>query len=185
MDLSGYRDTWEDLARLDPYWAILSSPEHRFGRWDESEFFATGERHITRVIEHAAQLGFPAERETALDFGCGVGRLTRAIAQHFGQVTGVDVSVSMISQARRLQAAYPTCRFLCNTRHDLRLFPSDTFDLVATHIVLQHIPSRSIIRRYLPSSYVLYVLTDSSSSISQATSHFGIASMSKPGSIPY
>jgi SAM-dependent methyltransferase len=149
MGLSGYRDTWDDLARLDPYWAILSHPERRFGRWDESAFFATGEQYITGLLENAARLGYPMRHEAALDFGCGVGRLTRALAQHFEHVTGVDVSTSMVAQAKHLNSAYTTCQFVRNTEHDLRLFADNTFDLVQTFIVLQHIPSRRIIMRYI------------------------------------
>ncbi len=35
----------------------------------------------------------------ALDFGCGVGRLTQALADYFNEVAGVDVSPTMVNKA--------------------------------------------------------------------------------------
>lgn len=52
-------------------------------------------------MECAATLGHPRERGVALDFGCGVGRLTRALAAFFDRATGVDISSSMIEEAKK------------------------------------------------------------------------------------
>src|SRR5687767_8439812 len=74
---------WDELAELDPYWAICTAPDKRFGRWDREEFFATGEREVAEVLATAAELGLPRRHGAALDFGCGLGRLTRALAGRF------------------------------------------------------------------------------------------------------
>ena len=58
-------------------------------------------RSIRRCIMLAAR-GLPRARALALDFGCGAGRLSRALAAHFEHVVGVDVSASMIETARAL-----------------------------------------------------------------------------------
>jgi len=89
--LRRHQRDWEDLGELDPYWAILAYPERRFGRWDLDEFFRTGAEEIARLEAEMQRLGRPARRERALDFGCGVGRLTQALAPHFERVVGVDV----------------------------------------------------------------------------------------------
>ncbi|HZI58619.1 MAG TPA: hypothetical protein VFF39_17695 [Verrucomicrobiae bacterium] len=34
---------WEEMAAIDPLWAILSAPEKRFGSWDIDEFLRTGQ----------------------------------------------------------------------------------------------------------------------------------------------
>ncbi len=149
MRLSQNKQEWEDLAALDPLWAILSDPARRHGRWDEDEFFRTGTREIERVMEVAGELERPLHHDMALDFGCGVGRLSRALALHFECCCGLDISESMIAQARALNRQYPQCEFTVNPREDLSLFADDLFDLTYSSLVLQHIPGRPLVEGYI------------------------------------
>ena len=138
MSLSKHKRDWDELGRVDPLWAILTSPEQRCGKWDLREFFACGASEIGHVMQQATRLGFPRYRHAALDFGCGVGRLTRALAEHFDRCVGVDIADSMISHAREWHRDWPTCHFVLNTAGDLRSFEDKSFDLVYSNIVLQH-----------------------------------------------
>lgn len=149
MALQQHKSDWDAMGELDPLWAILSTDSGRYGKWDVEEFFRTGEAEIRQMMDHAAALGRPSGRGLALDFGCGVGRLSRALAAYFDQVVGVDISESMIERARELNAAYPACSFVLNTEPDLRLFPDAHFDMIYTNIVLQHVPSQPAIRSYI------------------------------------
>jgi len=144
-----HKQEWEDLASLDPYWAILSDPDRRHGKWDSAEFFLTGDTEITKVMEIASQLGYPSGRELALDFGCGVGRLTRALARHFQQCIGIDISEKMVACANELNQAFSNCKFIVNVEEDLSIFPDSYFDIIYTNIVLQHIPYKSTIKFYI------------------------------------
>ena len=136
-----HRDDWNAIAELDPRWAVLSVPEGKYGRWDDGPFFATGEEEVAALLASAAELGLPERRESALDFGCGLGRLTRALAARFDRVVGVDISEAMVREARRLNAAVPAAEFVLNERDDLGAFADASFDLVCTTYVLQHHPS--------------------------------------------
>lgn len=109
---------------------ILSTP----GGWDEAEFFATGEREIAHVLGRLDELGIERPTGRALDFGCGVGRLTLALADRFDHVDGVDISPEMIALAE----GHPGCEFHVNDEPDLALFADDTFDFVYSFIALQH-----------------------------------------------
>ncbi|MBA3444441.1 MAG: methyltransferase domain-containing protein [Gemmatimonadales bacterium] len=149
MSLSKHKRDWDDLGRVDPLWAILTSPEHRYDKWNIQEFFARGAAEIAHVMQHAGQLGLPRQRRAALDFGCGVGRLTRALAKHFDRCVGVDISDAMISKACEWHRDWPTCHFVLNTTGDLRVFKEDSFDLVYSNIVLQHLPSVGLIESYI------------------------------------
>lgn len=149
MRLARQQQDWDELADLDPYWAILSRPGKRHGRWDEAEFFATGRSEAARVLERAAELGAPGGRRSALDFGCGVGRVSRALAEHFDTVTGVDVSETMIERAKALNAEVANCTFRLNAEDHLGLLPDASFDLVYSYIVLQHVPDPTVIRSYI------------------------------------
>ncbi len=76
----------------------------------------------------------------AVDFGCGVGRVTLPLAREAVSVLGVDVSRGMLSEARK----NATDRAVSNVRfaHEV----SGSFDLVHCFIVLQHIPPRRGLR---------------------------------------
>jgi ubiquinone/menaquinone biosynthesis C-methylase UbiE len=140
---------WNELARLDPHWAILTSPGKRFGRWDSDEFFATGTAEAEAFMRRAAELGVPKERGRALDFGCGLGRMTRALAQHFDACIGVDISEDMIRGARDASPDIDGLSFVVNQADDLSRFADASFDLVYSMIVLQHVPDRGAIESYV------------------------------------
>ena len=140
---------WDELADQDALWAILSNDPERRGRWDVVEFFATGEREVDDVLARADALERPAHHDVALDFGCGVGRLTRALAGRFERVVGVDVSPEMVARARELNADRPTCAFEANVAPDLGRFDDASFDLVYSSKVLQHMSSPSLACRYI------------------------------------
>jgi SAM-dependent methyltransferase len=135
---------WDDLALVDPFWAVLTAEGKRDGGWDVDEFFATGEADVERILTTAAQLERPAHRERALDFGCGVGRLSRALARRFDEAIGVDVSNRMLEHARRLNAETPNLTFATTDEP-----PPGTFDLVVANLVLQHLASKALARVYI------------------------------------
>jgi ubiquinone/menaquinone biosynthesis C-methylase UbiE len=140
---------WDDLARLDPYWAILTSPGKRFNRWDSAEFFATGAAEATALMARADRLGRPERRERALDFGCGLGRVTRGLAGHFEECVGVDISEDMVRGAREANADVGNVSFVVNRAGELGRFDNEAFDFVYSTIVLQHVPDTEQIEAYI------------------------------------
>jgi ubiquinone/menaquinone biosynthesis C-methylase UbiE len=149
MQIDRQAQDWNELAQLDPHWAILTSPGKRFGRWDRDDFFATGTAEAEAFMRRAGELGFPRERGRALDFGCGLGRMTRALAQHFDEVVGVDISEEMIRGASDANADVDGVSFVVNHASDLNRFPDASFDLIYSVIVLQHVPDRVAIESYV------------------------------------
>ena len=148
MGIKSLQRNWDKLGRDDPLWAILSRSDRRGGQWDVDEFFATGRADVSRLIDDLASLGIPVSRKRALDFGCGAGRLTQALADHFDEVVGVDIAPSMIELAKRYNKRGPRCSFVLNSADDLAAFGDDRFDLIYTRIVLQHMAPR-FMSRYL------------------------------------
>lgn len=147
MKLWQLRRHWDALAKDDPFWAVLTSSEKQGNRWAIDEFFSTGvaevERDLARVRACDPRLG----TGSALDFGCGAGRLTQALSRHFGRVIGVDISERMVALARE-HSHEGSVSFAHNARPDLRMFPDGSFDFVYSRITLQHIAPRYT-RRYL------------------------------------
>jgi SAM-dependent methyltransferase len=149
VDLATQRRDWEDLSRLDPLWAVLSEPSKRFGGWSPEEFLESGERDVESFLKVCGRHGLPRSHRRALDFGCGAGRLTRALSYRFESCVGVDIAQHMIDVARDLNRDRPGCEFLLNADADLARFEDASFDFVVSHIVLQHVPGRDAILRYI------------------------------------
>ena len=161
--------TWEGLAQADPLWAICTDPGKQNKQWSREEFFTTGKNEVAVVLKCVAGLGVNIDEKTpALDFGCGVGRLTRAMAEHFGECWGVDISPTMITLAKEFNRDLPQCRFLVNDRDTLEELRGGYFGFIYSSIVLQHMEERYI-RKYLaelvrvlrPGGVLVFQLPDS------------------------
>src|ERR1700722_8543946 len=135
MDLKELQREWDALGASDPLGT--TDPSARVGRWNPDEFFASGEREISVAMEKLRELGVSFYSGIALDFGCGAGRLTQALARRFQSVYGVDIAPSLIEQAKRLSRS-EKCHYLINGRDDLRIFPPEFFDFVYTSTALQY-----------------------------------------------
>lgn len=141
MELRPTNDDWDTLGREDPLWAVYVAPGTRGGGWDLGKFLATGQEEIDRAMVRVEQFLPGAGRTRALDFGCGVGRLSLALASHFDHVTGVDASPAMLDKAREMAGDH--CTFVLNRSPDLARFESDSFELAYSSLVLQHLPRAS------------------------------------------
>ncbi len=135
---------WERNARSNALWAVLTDDRQKSQHWNVVDFFATGRAEIRLIQEHLLKLGVslnPTGR--FLDFGCGVGRISRVLSEYFEDGYGLDISRTMIEQAEAFAAKDERrARYLRNSRDDLTMFASNEFDFVYSHIVLQHVPAR-------------------------------------------
>jgi SAM-dependent methyltransferase len=139
------RAYWDRHARKDPMWAVLSDPAKQGRRWDLQGFMRNGEREIALLWNQLAQLQLVPDHHTALDFGCGIGRLTQALARRFDRVVGVDISPSMVAVARDIDRYPSIVDYMCNPHSDLRDLHSRSCDFIYSNIVLQHVvPQLSI-----------------------------------------
>src|SRR5215472_5069559 len=109
--LDGLRRDWTKLGEADPLWAVCVDPDKRGGGWDTREFLASGRAEVSHLLAELDQVG-GCPRQSAIDFGCGVGRVTAALSEHFAVVTGIDIADSMLVHARSLHAGNPRCRFI-------------------------------------------------------------------------
>lgn len=143
--LENSRRVWEALARSDPYWAVCTDPRKRDGKWNVPELLATGVFEVETVLSFVRGSGLSIRCDgKALDFGCGVGRLTQALSRSFAECYGVDISSGMVSKAIALAKNSPNCRFLVNQAPDLSRFESNSFSFIYSSIVLQHIESHYV-----------------------------------------
>lgn len=136
-------ETWQRFGAEDPYYGVLTSERFRRSNLSDAnraEFFRTGERHVESVLTKSKRAfgdGLPMAR--ALDFGCGVGRLTIPLAQYFARVTAVDISPSMIEEARKncIERRIENVTFILSDDELSRL--EGTYDFINAYIVFEHI----------------------------------------------
>jgi SAM-dependent methyltransferase len=119
-------DDWEELARREPHFAVLTNEEFLRERLTPEaleRFWKGGEDDVAMLLRFV-----DFQPELAVDFGCGVGRLTRALAKRAKHVIGVDVSPTMLALAPKLP----------NVNYTDRL--PESADFIGSLIVFQHIP---------------------------------------------
>jgi SAM-dependent methyltransferase len=134
---------WEKWARCDPYFAVFSRAPYRRQNFasNVAEFFDSGEEFISRILDQAENaIGRQIEKGQALDFGCGVGRLAIPLARRFDRVVGVDVSSSMLMEARKNCERFGISNVEFHISDDSLSSLRGQFDFVNSYIVLQHIP---------------------------------------------
>lgn len=141
MSFQSVNKDWEGLARQDAMWAILTNPDKAGKKWDKNDFFASGRNEINIVFDYLKKHDcLPVDNLKALDFGCGVGRLTRALSDWFQTVEGIDVSPTMIDKANALNPDFRE-RINFSVNHETTTkFERGSFSFIYSTIVLQHIP---------------------------------------------
>ncbi len=140
---------YEDLGENQAFWAVMTYPEYLDDQ-NEDAFFESGREEIQTQISRLSELDFEFQKGRCLDFGCGVGRLTNALAEHFKEAVGVDVSSTMIERAKQIRRRGNT-QFVLNKREDLAQLVEASFDFVYSNKTIQHIPypaSRNYIKDF-------------------------------------
>jgi ubiquinone/menaquinone biosynthesis C-methylase UbiE len=154
MELEQLKKNWEELGDSDPYWAVLSNPSKINNKWDLEEFYETG-RHWVDNTFVSLNLNNSINRDNALDFGCGPGRLTQALCGKFKNVTGIDISSSMIKLAREHNKFPESCKYLVNSSNDLSQLASNRFDFILSFFTLQHVKKQLVLNYIIEFSRVV------------------------------
>lgn len=130
-------------------------PEYRSGSLTPDArniFFESGRQHIDHVLSKCGQLNPGFSPKSAIDFGCGVGRLSVALLRRELKVTSIDISSDMLAICRTncAEVAGSDVRFVISD--DTLSGLTEKSDLVVSTITFQHIhPKRGmrIFRRLL------------------------------------
>jgi SAM-dependent methyltransferase len=138
------RSFWEDRAQENPVWYVDTSMD--YDDPDMEQFLATGSTVVRQALLDAPIR--PERRQLAVEIGCGLGRICAALSPYFSEVVGVDISSSMVKQARML-IPDTNVRFELVSGADLQPIADDSADFVTTFTVFQHMPKASLIEAYL------------------------------------
>jgi cyclopropane fatty-acyl-phospholipid synthase-like methyltransferase len=139
---------WDQRARENARYYVNTERQD----WTDEDFFRSGETTVAEEIltdmTNICQ-GMDPKQMRVLEIGCGAGRVTRALAGLFGEVSGVDISREMVRQAGLALADRPNARVFQNNGKDLTVLGDQVFDFAFSSIVFQHIPSRDIVESYV------------------------------------
>lgn len=142
--LSRTAQVWTTFGEEAPHWSVLVDDEYKPDTisLNIDKFYKTGIGDVDLCLNSLRRAGIRADRfERALDFGCGVGRLSLALAELADQVTSIDVSAGHLKLARERAAQTGAQNVEWVQLKDLRdLGQFKNYDLVLSLIVLQHNP---------------------------------------------
>lgn len=135
---------WNKIGEKDPFHGVLSGNDFHIDRINEEkliDFYKSGEEWVEHIIKKYKEYfgNQVAQFNEALDFGCGVGRITIPLSKFSKNVVGMDISEGMLNIAREQSKKYNNIYYVLSD-DNLSFVENKTFDLVHTFIVLQHIP---------------------------------------------
>lgn len=146
--LEKMKHDWDERARKNARYYVNTAKED----WTDEEFFTSGQRTVAEEIltdlTNICQ-GKDPKQMKVLEIGCGAGRVTRALADVFGEVYGVDISAEMIARAKTALADRSNAHVFQNNGADLSVLGDIQVDFAFSSIVFQHIPSREVIETYV------------------------------------
>jgi ubiquinone/menaquinone biosynthesis C-methylase UbiE len=135
---------WDARARENALFYICTTEAESRERFEES-----GRRELEGLVLKGVSLPRGA---VAVEIGCGIGRLARALAPQVAKIYACDVSAEMIERAKSFCAGISNIEFL-HVTGDLSGVPAASADFVFSHLVFQHVPRKSYIRRYLREAF--------------------------------
>lgn len=138
------RAAWDIFARHQPFYHICTDPSLR--NPDEAEqasFWKSGDDGMNQI----QTFGHLSYRDgTGVDFGCGMGRLTRAMRALTSKQIGLDISPEMLARARQQNEAFPSMEFrlIDEGRWPVQ---SESCELAISVIVFQHLSTEALMEQ--------------------------------------
>lgn len=142
--LERVRHQWTRLGESDPHWSVLSTPEFRRERMNADrvrELRASGQREAGLIERFESRTGQKLSSGVCVELGCGVGRITRYLADRFEKVIALDISPGNLQLCADYMAEEGITNVetrLISSFDDFRNVPE--YDVLFSVIVLQHNP---------------------------------------------
>ena len=136
---------WDQRARENALFFVDN--EVGYDDPDTEAFWRRGEEVVERMLG-MVDLD-PSPDDLVLDIGCGVGRLTRALAKRVGRVYGLDVSSEMLRLAQQHNADLTNVEWVHGDGAGLAGILDASVDGCFSHVVFQHIPDPETTHGYV------------------------------------
>lgn len=144
--------TWEEKAKENPLYGVMS--EERFAessgepsKEEFEQFYARGREMVAKWIAPWVQETSATDEMKILEFGCGMGRLTNALADYHPaeKIAGIDISKTMVSHAKAQTPA--GIHYEIVSDDGTFPFESESFSRVYSYAVFQHIAQKSVVEK--------------------------------------
>jgi ubiquinone/menaquinone biosynthesis C-methylase UbiE len=138
------RRFWNARAREDAFYFVDN--RRRYKSPDVERFWDADE-----AVQHMLHgLGVELRpNDIVLEIGCGIGRITRALAAHAREVIAIDISDEMLSRARALNPRISNVRWMLGDGRTLAGVEDASVDACVSIVTLQHVPDPSITMGYV------------------------------------
>ena len=139
------RRFWDARAREDAFYFINNTLD--YGDPDLERFWASGPEDVDTILD---LLGVDLSAgDTVVEVGCGVGRMSRALAARTRAVKALDVSSEMIERAREHNPQLTNVDWIPGEGDSLTGVEDASVDACLSFVVFQHVPDPEITLRYI------------------------------------
>jgi len=140
------KEKWNLLAQKNAKYFVLTNQGQGI---NEEEFRRSGHFDYENLIKNddlVRSLIPNPKSAKVVEIGCGIGRISEFIAQDFSEVSGIDISEEMVSQAKTRLCRIKNLHFFPTSGLNYP-FPNDYFDFAFSFIVFQHMPSKAVVKK--------------------------------------
>src|SRR3989344_244410 len=146
--MSESKEKWNKFAKENSRYYVMTD----YGKMiDEETFQNSGKKDYEELVAADPMLSeklSPFITRSVLEIGCGTGRITEFFGKNFKEVSGIDISEEMIEEGKR-RLRHLTNLKLEVTDGRIYPFPDQSFDLVFSFIVFQHMPDKETVEKNL------------------------------------
>jgi SAM-dependent methyltransferase len=156
---------WDARAEEDAFYFVDN--DLRYGDPDVEWFWARGVEIVDKVLEATGTTIEPGDE--IVEIGCGVGRLTRPLAERGASVRALDVSAAMLERARELNPGLENVDWIHGDGETLTSVADASADACFSWVVFQHIPDPEVTLGYVremgrvlrPGGWSVFQISDS------------------------
>jgi SAM-dependent methyltransferase len=136
---------WDRRADEDPFYFVDNRQRYRDP--DLDRFWRSGHEAVDRI---EAILGARISAgDRVVEIGCGIGRLTRPLAERAARVLAVDVSGRMLDRARLLNPGLENVEWIQGDGRTLGDIAPESADACLSFVVFQHIAEPEVTFGYV------------------------------------
>lgn len=136
---------WDERAKENALYFV--DDRLRYDSPDSDRFWAYGGELVDWVLDLFDLQVRPTDR--LLDLGCGLGRLTRPLAERAGDVVGLDASAEMLNRARAHGPDLANVQWVQGDGNGLSVLEDGSIDGCLSLVVFHHIPDPEITLGYV------------------------------------
>jgi SAM-dependent methyltransferase len=136
---------WDERANEDAFFFVDDEMPYRDP--DLDGFWARGREALDQILDGLGVAIRPTD--DVLEIGCGLGRITRVLAERGATVRALDVSAQMLERARRLNPQLRNVEWMLGDGHSLAKINDASVDVCHSHVVFQHIPDPEVTLGYV------------------------------------